>query len=80
MIYLPGNTFGTTDGDYAESNQGRLITDATMALAYEQRTANLIAYMQLGVLAQERGVTFEDDIANEIMTRLGLTTQEPDDA
>lgn len=49
---------------------------AALALAFEQRTANLIAYMQLGVLAHERGITFEDDVADEIMWRLGIEETE----
>jgi hypothetical protein len=52
---------------------------ATMALAYEQRTANLIAIYALEdgwqlALNRNAGMTHEkwDDVANQIIERLGL--------
>ena len=42
------------------------------AIAYEQRTANLLAYMQLGINARVAGVDVAEDVASELAERLGI--------
>ena len=56
---LPANPF---DSEYTEQ------TDATLALAYEQRTANLIALFSLENVAE---VNY-GYLRNQIIKRLGL--------
>jgi hypothetical protein len=58
--YIPGNPF---DNEYAEQ------TEAILALAYEQRTANLIALMCSNKVSTKRATELRD----EILYRLGLT-------
>lgn len=47
---------------------------ATLALAYEQRTANLIALAQLHVTAEGSSVDLGDDV-EEIAERLGMRAE-----
>lgn len=48
------------------------LTQATLALAYEQRTANLIALTNLSLSAGVHGAEFDSETADLINTRLGL--------
>lgn len=47
-------------------------TEATLALAFEQRTANLIAQVDMRLNALRVGVELQDSIMNELNSRLGL--------
>lgn len=71
MINLPGNPFAEGPDNYRETlhelGKSHLAYEisATLALAYEQRTANLIAYIEI--------IDDTDhNTMNEIKTRLGL--------
>jgi len=78
MSTLPGNPFAETHdckGETAENDGDWAVAQAMLALAFEQRTANLIAWQALGVQVEaqngntsEPSPEAEDDIAN----RLGL--------
>ena len=52
------------------------LTQATLALAYEQRTANLVAWMSLGVNASASGVEITDEVRRDICERLGVEVEE----
>lgn len=52
------------------------LTQATLALSYEQRTANLIAWMSLGVNASASGVEITDEVRRDICERLGVEVEE----
>ncbi|WP_404285232.1 hypothetical protein [Glutamicibacter arilaitensis] len=78
---LPGNPFAVMANDAlgctpinAEDQLNlntSAVSNATLALAYEQRTANLIALAQLHVSAEGSSVDLSDDVA-EITERLGM--------
>lgn len=51
-------------------------TQATLALAFEQRTAILIAWMSLGVNASASGVEITDEVRRDICERLGVEVEE----
>lgn len=62
--------------DHVDSNDGRAISAATLALAYEQRTANLIAVAD-GISTRALLRLSDDEyeeIARQLRTRLGLET------
>lgn len=67
MSNLPGNPHANVNVDFADTNDGRINGEATLALAYEQRTANLIAYIE----TFGGGIDY-DDIWHEVGNRLGL--------
>ena len=67
MSNLPGNPHANVNVDFADTNDGRINGEAILALAYEQRTANLIAYIE----TFGGGIDY-DDIWHEVGTRLGL--------
>ena len=72
MNRLPGNDFAKQ----FEGFEGSLETEAIMALAFEQRTANLINLMRMQadyVLADMR---MTEEAAEEIEQRLGLSSKE----
>lgn len=52
------------------------LTQATLALAFEQRTSNLIAWMSLGVHASASGVELTDEVRRDICERLGVEVEE----
>lgn len=68
---LPGNPYQADNG-LTETADGLQITKALQALAYEQRTANLIA------LASTPGVGMEGKTTalNQVQTRLGMHNEE----
>lgn len=70
MHGLPNNPYGIS-GDYAETADGRTQTDATLALAFEQRTANLIAFYGIAISIGARDKP-TDDLQRQIVERLGL--------
>lgn len=65
--HLPMNPYDADSG-LTESADGEQLTKATLTLAYEQRTANLIALAGLPGTAQSVKMTATKDA----MTRLGL--------
>lgn len=75
MNSLSGNPFaeyhqhrpGVTedDGQWA-------IAQAALALAFEQRTANLIAQLSMRLAALGKDVELQGDVMTELNTRLGL--------
>ena len=67
MSNLPGNPHANVNVDYADTNDGRINGEAILALAYEQRTANLIAYIETFGGGIEYGTIWAD-----IRARLGL--------
>ena len=67
MSNLPGNPHANVNVDYADTNDGRINGEAILALAYEQRTANLIAYIE----TFGGGIEYET-IWADIRARLGL--------
>lgn len=48
-------------------------TEATMALAFEQRTANLIAELSMQALLDQQGIVLSDAAADALNARLGMT-------
>jgi hypothetical protein len=56
--------------DGTESDQRFSQAEATLALAYEQRTANLIAWLQLQVSVPD--LAMDDPAVVELQKRLGL--------
>ena len=64
---MPGNPhYGEDAPDFAATLDGREVTGALLALAYEQRTANLIAFLGDGQFSEA------SLIHKEIVKRLGL--------
>ena len=72
MNRLPGNDFAK-QFDEVESS---LETEAIMALAFEQRTANLINLMRLQSDYVQAGMGMTSEAAEEIEQRLGLSDKE----
>lgn len=73
MSDLPGNPYDTP---YASNN-----TQATLALAYEQRTANLLKCMELVVRTRPEGVypsEADAELQARVMKRLGLNGEGDD--
>ncbi|OIH81941.1 hypothetical protein BLJ79_21515 [Arthrobacter sp. UCD-GKA] len=68
MSNLPGNPYADALTDYTDPRNS-IEALATLALAYEQRTANLIAYV-VGI--DDTSATIP--VVNEIRARLGLGT------
>jgi hypothetical protein len=66
MANLPGNPYEDMPSNYEAGE----LTNAIMALAFEQRTANLIAFTMGGVTAGADGPGVEKQLRN-IGTRLG---------
>ncbi|WP_440102425.1 hypothetical protein [Glutamicibacter mishrai] len=66
MSNLPGNPYANVNVDYADTNDGRINGEAILALAYEQRTTNLIAYMSHADSEQYEAIW------RELKARLGL--------
>lgn len=57
--------------DVVDSSWGTTKTDAVLALAWEQRTANLLALM-----AQTGSVTLRASYRTEVLERMGMETGE----
>ena len=77
MSNLPGNPHAGLHGDDASTGDGRVIGEALLALAYEQRTANLIALHQMTVTAILSGAKVSatellERNSEEIEKRLGI--------
>lgn len=72
MNRLPGNDFAKQ----FESVEGGLEVEAIMALAFEQRTANLINLMRLQSDYVQAGMSMTDEAAEAIEQRLGLSNKE----
>ena len=72
MNRLPGNDFAKQ----FDKVEGSLETEAIMALAFEQRTANLINLMRLQSDYVRAGVGMTSEAAEEIEQRLGLGGKE----
>ncbi|MFL0579570.1 hypothetical protein [Dietzia sp. 179-F 9C3 NHS] len=58
--HLPGNPYGSVTPNFAST------TDAVFALTYEQRTANLIAFLSADPTGPRQ------EVHEQIMQRLGL--------
>lgn len=73
MSTLPGNPFAESLDEYADPRNS-LEAQAMLALAHEQRTANLIAAYNAEVSGHGRikGDGIAIDRHNEILDRLGL--------
>ena len=77
MSDLPGNPFAEThtiNGTLTEDDGDWAAAQATLALAYEQRTANLIALAQLCVSIDGPTVDLSEDL-QQITERLGLRAE-----
>ena len=72
MNDLPGNPF-VPDPDKSDTADGRNVTYATLALAFEQRTANLIATADLHASLGRSGLAYP--IMEQISARLGMTEE-----
>ena len=72
MNRLPGNDFAKQFDSY----EGGLEVEAIMALAFEQRTANLINLMRLQSDYVQAGMGMTNEAAEEIEQRLGLGGKE----
>ena len=65
----------TSGTEFAKEYRELVLIEATLALAYEQRTASLIAKMTLNVQAAIAGTKLNasgEALQSEINTRLGL--------
>ncbi|PCC37438.1 hypothetical protein [Glutamicibacter sp. BW77] len=74
MSSLPGNPYGTASNispHEGERDGDWVIAQATLALAYEQRTIALIAFAQLCVTIDGTGVNLHSELG-QINARLGL--------
>ena len=72
MSHLPGNPHADAAREaYKNAANHRAQIEATLALAYEQRTANLIALAQLCVSIDGPTVDLSEDL-HQITERLGL--------
>lgn len=69
MSNLPGNPHWGLHGDYASTGDGRVIGEALLALAYEQRTATLVQALLSDSLVTDGKY---DEIQAEVRKRLGL--------
>lgn len=76
---LPGNPFATEDAIYTEDANNSSVVNATLALAYEQRTANLIALYSMDESARQGMVDGAGlhsgnwvNVTRQIKERLGL--------
>lgn len=76
---LPGNPFAEEGAVYTEDANNASVVNATLALAFEQRTANLIALYSMDESARQGMVDGADmhsgnwaDITKQIKERLGL--------
>jgi len=68
---LPGNPHVESERDRnTHTNEG--LIEATIALAYEQRTANLIALYGAEDLANKMDTPAWEHVSNQIKERLGL--------
>lgn len=47
-------------------------TEATLALAFEQRTANLIAELSMQALLDQQGIVLSEETVDMLNARLGL--------
>ncbi|MGP9033658.1 hypothetical protein ACT17S_11370 [Glutamicibacter mysorens] len=75
MSNLPGNPHANVNVDFADTNDGRINGEAILALAYEQRTRNLIALLDTPagrLTLLDEGDEAMDMIQNQIKSRLGL--------
>ena len=72
MIRLPGNPFS----QQFDEVEGSLETEAIMALAFEQRTANLMQAASHGIATDEGDL---ERIRTELRDRLGLADREASD-
>lgn len=82
MNSLPGNPHFDLAGESIRASWPKTDTaplhlqsaqvEATLALAYEQRTANLIAQVDMRLNALRVGIELQDSIRNELNSRLGL--------
>lgn len=74
MSILPGNPYGTASNvspHEGENDGDWTIAQATLALAYEQRTANLLALAQF-----TSGVQVAGDLMDQVAKRLGMEDYE----
>lgn len=71
MNNLPGNPYTTEEALYTEDSNNAAVVNATLALAYEQRTANLIAMYTDGNTGTAPGVNYKD-LLEAITGRLDL--------
>lgn len=71
MSNLPGNPHANVNADYADTNDGRINGEAILALAYEQRTASLVALFNDPHPEGIPGIDYVE-IARQIHERLGL--------
>ena len=72
MIRLPGNDFAKQFDSY----EGGLEVEAIMALAFEQRTANMINLMRMQSDYVQADMRLTEEAAEEIEQRLGLSSKE----
>lgn len=68
LVAVSGDDADTANQIFAQCASA----EATLALAFEQRTANLIAYMQLWVSAQLARVNIDDEVVADLAERLGI--------
>lgn len=71
MSSLPGNPHfedANLDGNVVDYRRSQAI----LALAFEQRTSNIIELMRMQIEFQQVGATLEDDAIAEIESRMGL--------
>lgn len=71
MSNLPGNPYANVNADYADTNDGRINGEAILALAYEQRTANLLKVLELQARMSDAQQAFNLS-AFDVAERLGI--------
>ena len=67
---LPGNPYA------GPSPKGDAATQATLALAFEQRTANLIAELSMQALLDQQGIVLSGETVDALNARLGLDSDD----
>jgi hypothetical protein len=83
---MPGNPHATEDALYTEDSNNASTVNATLALAFEQRTANLLAYRRMtGEIIASRGGrvdqrTMEKLAAVDEQMEKGLGLWQPSDS
>lgn len=71
MSNLPGNPYADALTDYTDPRNS-IEALATLALAYEQRTANLIAALHLQAVNHQADIHLMEGPADMLNERLGL--------
>lgn len=69
---LAGDSIRASWAGSTEVHQHSAQIEATLALAFEQRTANLIAQLDLRIRAIGKGIELQGDVVDELNARLGL--------